>query len=133
MNKIIIAVIVLAVIGVGTYYLVFNKSSDGTPTYSPATQTSTTPTPKNIATETFVNINNFAFIPSSLNIRKGTKVTWVNNDSVPHTITSDSGNLLQSPTLSPGQSFSFTFTTAGNYNYHCSIHTSMESAVIVTN
>jgi plastocyanin len=58
-------------------------------------------------------------------------VTWTNNDSVAHTVTSDSNGLLNSPTLSPGDSYSFTFPNSGSTNYHCNIHTMMRGTVIV--
>lgn len=134
MKKIIIALIVLIIVGAGTYYLVFNKNSASeAPTYTapasnnPVTNTTETPT----AAIVTVSIKNFSFNPPTLTVRTGTKVTWINSDSVSHTVTSDSDNLLNSPTLSPGQSFSFTFTDAGTTSYHCNIHPSMHGKVIV--
>lgn len=138
MKKIIIALIVLAAIAIGTYYLVFNNSSGRTPAYTPAAANNvdpnTSPAPEiPAATNITVEIKNFSFTPAALAIKTGTKVTWTNNDSVPHTITSDSGTLLNSETLSPGQSFSLTFANAGSTNYHCSIHPTMKGSVVVTN
>jgi plastocyanin len=51
----------------------------------------------------------------------GTTVTWTNHDTVPHTVTADDGS-FDSGTLQPGQSYTRTFSSAGNYPYHCSIH-----------
>lgn len=78
-----------------------------------------------------ISIKNFSFSPATLAIKTGTKVTWINDDTVSHTVTSDSGNLLNSGTLSPGQSFSFTFTDTGAVNYHCSIHPMMKGKIVV--
>ncbi|HTE48988.1 MAG TPA: ice-binding family protein, partial [Candidatus Paceibacterota bacterium] len=79
-----------------------------------------------------VEIKDMAFDPSVLNVKTGTKVTWINNDTVPHTVTADSGSLFDSGILSPGQSFSFKFTDLGTVNYHCTVHPSMTGSVTVT-
>jgi plastocyanin len=63
-------------------------------------------------------------------VKAGTKVTWTNKDSVTHTVTADKGAFNSGP-LSPGNNFSFTFTRAGTYSYHCSIHTSMMATIVV--
>ena len=78
------------------------------------------------------SIANFAFSPSVITVKKNTKVTWTNNDSVPHTVTSDSGTLLSSTTLNTGDTYSFTFTQTGTYSYHCTIHPMMKGTVVVT-
>ena len=76
---------------------------------------------------------NLAFNPATLTVKAGTKVTWTNNDSVLHTVTSDSGGVLGSTNIPPGQSFSFTFTAPGTVSYHCAVHPSMKGSVTVTN
>lgn len=76
-----------------------------------------------------VSIQNFAFNPTPLNIKVGTTVTWTNNDPMPHQIKSDTFN---SSALTNGQSFSFTFSTAGQYSYSCAIHPSMHGQIVVT-
>lgn len=84
------------------------------------------------STTTTVNISGFAFSPSAVTIKKGTKVTWINKDTAPHTVTSLSGSTLNSPTLTTGKSFSFTFNTLGTFDYQCNFHTSMTGSVTVT-
>lgn len=78
-----------------------------------------------------VGIVGFAFNPNKLTVKAGTKVIWTNNDGAPHTVTAD-GGAFSSPTLSQGQTFSFTFTTPGTYSYKCAIHPSMTAVVVVT-
>jgi len=78
-----------------------------------------------------VNIQNMAFSPSTLTVPVGTTVTWKNLDNVAHHVVSDTG-AFDSGVLNNGQSFNFTFTKAGNYPYHCSIHPSMTGTIIVT-
>jgi plastocyanin len=79
-----------------------------------------------------VDINHFAFYPLSKIIEKGSSVTWINEDQVSHTVTSDSGNELGSGILAPGDSYTHTFNSAGNFYYHCSIHNSMKGLIIVS-
>jgi plastocyanin len=80
-----------------------------------------------------VTIKNFAFDPSTLTMKAGTTVTWVNNDGASHALASDAGSpeAFSSSSLSTGASFTFTFTRPGTYNYHCSIHPSMTGTIIV--
>ena len=94
-------------------------------TTSPTTQpTSTTPAGQS------VSISGFAFSPATLTVSVGTTVTWTNNDSTTHTVTSDSG-AFSSGNLANGKIYSYTFTTAGTYAYHCAIHTYMKATIIV--
>lgn len=122
MKKIIIAIVILIIVGFGTYYIVFNKNSGGIFEYAPPASNNEGVT---------VDIKNFSFNPSTLTVKTGTKVTWTNNDGAPHTIVSDSNNLFSSPTLFSGQSFSFIFTNSGGTNYHCGIHPTMKGKIIV--
>ena len=67
------------------------------------------------------------YLPLNLEIPINTKVTWTNDDWVPHNIQSQDefGNvidLFNSPPLSTGDKFEFTFEEAGVYNYYCSFH-----------
>ena len=78
-----------------------------------------------------IEISNFAFNPSEIKIKTGDTITWINKDSAPHTVTSDSGNELNSPQLSNGQNYSRTFSNTGTFNYYCSVHPSMKATVIV--
>jgi len=78
-----------------------------------------------------VNIQNLAFSPAALSINAGDTVIWTNNDNMQHTVTSDSGSELGSAALSKGQTYSHTFSAAGTFSYHCSIHTSMKASVTV--
>lgn len=147
MKKSIIIIAVIIVVGVGAYYIFSNGSSNVAPNAPmpsaqlPSVPTSTVPAenaPAAIPVQTpptplnfTVSIKNFSFNPSTVTVKTGTKVTWVNNDGVSHTVTPDSDNLFNSSVLSPGQSFSFTFTDPGSVNYHCKIHPTMKGTVIV--
>ncbi len=129
MNKVIIVIIIVIVIGVVAYYLI-----GGTP--MPAPNSSVSPSPSSTVmtplAKVTVHIKNFAFNPASLAVKSGTEVTWVNDDVAPHTVTSDTGSLLNSGTLGTGKSWSVIFTSPGVAMYHCSIHPMMKGSVMVT-
>ena len=103
------------------------------PVVTPTPQPTPTPTPPPAPTEVTVDIKNYNFNPSPITVKVGTKVTWINGDSVGHTVTSDTDGLLSSGTLSNGGKYSFTFTTPGTTNYHCVPHPNMKGTVVVTN
>src|SRR5689334_8467812 len=85
------------------------------------------------ASGTAVAIRSFAFSPASLTVKVGTTVTWTNQDSDAHTVTSDhSGGPLNSKALNTGGTFSYRFTKAGTYKYLCTIHPFMTATVTVT-
>jgi plastocyanin len=77
-----------------------------------------------------VEIRSFSFQPAQVRITAGTTVRWVNRDQVQHTSTSD-GAGWDSPLLAQDASFSRTFTTAGEFPYHCEPHPNMRGTVIV--
>ena len=79
-----------------------------------------------------VAIKDFAFNPPDLSIKVGTTVTWTNNDGVGHTVTSTDG-VFESGVLAKGQTFSYTFNTAGTFPYHCTPHQNMTATITVTN
>ena len=78
-----------------------------------------------------VSIVNFAFTPSSLSVRVGTRVTFTNRDGTTHTVTAN-GGLFNSGNLPPGQTYSFTFMGRGSFAYHCQIHPMMTGTISVT-
>jgi len=77
-----------------------------------------------------VVIDNFSFKPALLNVKAGTKVTWVNHDDEPHTATDDDKR-FNSKTLDTNDAFSFTFTEPGTYNYFCALHPKMRGQIVV--
>lgn len=78
-----------------------------------------------------VVIRSFAFAPPNIKVAPGVTVTWTNEDDVPHTMTSSTGNELNSPLLSGGEQFSHTFSTPGTYAYLCNPHPWMTGLVTV--
>ncbi len=70
---------------------------------------------------TTVQVVDFTFHADSITIAVGDTVTWSNNSGITHTSTSDTG-VWDSGDMATGSSFSFTFTSAGTFPYHCQIH-----------
>ena len=81
------------------------------------------------ADDTNVTIDNFTFSPAELTVKVGTTVTWKNHDDIPHTVVS--AGKFRSKTLDTDDSFSFTFTAAGDYKYFCSLHPHMTGTIKV--
>jgi plastocyanin len=84
-----------------------------------------------------VKLVNFEFTPAQLTVKVGTTVVWTSEDNAPHTVTADDGS-FDSGNLQKGDSFKFTFTTAGNFPYYCAYHGTaggggMSGTIVVTN
>jgi plastocyanin len=83
-----------------------------------------------------VAMENFVFSPKNLQVKKGTKVVFVNHDSAKHTVTSDTGK-FDSGDIGPGQSYQLQFDTPGQFPYYCRFHgdkggVDMAGVIIVT-
>lgn len=80
-----------------------------------------------------VSIKNHAYGSTSIKVKKGTTVTWKNEDSVEHDVTPDKPDEVfkQSELLGKGKSYSVTFTEAGIYTYYCTPHPYMKGTVEV--
>jgi plastocyanin len=77
-----------------------------------------------------VFIQGSAFNPSTITVTANSTITWTNKDAAAHTVTSNTG-LFSSPTLGRNETFPYTFTIAGSYSYHCTLHPSMTATVKV--
>ena len=75
--------------------------------------------------------NDQSFVPQFISMPIESTVSWTNDDSIQHTITSDEEGLFVSGPISPGDTFDNTFDTPGEFGYHCSIHPWMTGRVMV--
>jgi plastocyanin len=87
------------------------------------------------------SLTDTAFQPNPVQVSVGDTVTWTNDDTQPHTVTSGQngqpdGRFDSSPNfnplMAPGQTFSHTFTEAGEYPYYCALHPNMVGTVSVS-
>ncbi len=90
------------------------------PTPTPTARPTATPTaaPRTVT----VLMQDFAFKDKTLTIERGTTIVWLNKDPAKHTVTSDSGNPLDSKDVQVSRQFSFTFANAGTFAYYCEYH-----------
>jgi len=76
-----------------------------------------------------VEIDDFAFKPKTVRIRRGTKVVFVNRDRAPHTATRrgsfDTGRLRK------GEAAAVRFKRRGTFGYICTIHPFMRGKIVV--
>ena len=77
-----------------------------------------------------------SFTPSEVCIKTNGTVTWTNNDTIFHTISSGSfvngtTNQFVSPILSQSQNFKYTFTAPGNFTYYDPMHPNMNGTIQV--
>jgi plastocyanin len=77
-----------------------------------------------------VIMTNRSYDPQTVTIKVGDTVTWLNDDAPQHDVVADNGE-FKSDLFDKGGTFSFTFTKAGTYPYHCSIHPGMVGTVVV--
>jgi plastocyanin len=138
-KRTVVVIVVILIIGAIAFGLTRNDNKGSTNQNS---STSTSQTSQNDHSQNSnqsptntdsVSIQNFAFLPGDISVKKGTSVTWTNNDGTTHTVSEVDGK--QGPNsgdLNPGAKYSFTFNEAGTFKYRCNIHTDMLGTVTVT-
>jgi plastocyanin len=77
-----------------------------------------------------IRVANLAFSEQTLHVRVGTRVRWVNDDQVQHTVSAEDGS-FDSGLIEPGRSYERVFERPGEYGYHCTPHPFMRARVIV--
>jgi plastocyanin len=85
---------------------------------------------KNVVTHT-VEIRASEFYPSYLVVARGEKVIWVNEDTSPHTVTSQNATELDSAIIPPNQTYYHIFENEGRFSYHCSLRPVLSGEVVV--
>jgi plastocyanin len=128
----------IRVVGLGLIAAVaFVGCASGSSAPSASPSPSPTASPKPVA----ISIKSFAFNPATVEVAKGTTVTWTNEDPINHTVTT--GTPPPSPSLSTGDgrinsgriqatsTFSFTFNEVGTFTYFCAVHPRMVATITV--
>jgi len=77
-----------------------------------------------------VTIDNFTFTAPELTVAVGTTVKWVNHDDIPHTVVEKKLS-FRSKALDTDDAYSYTFATAGTFDYFCGLHPHMVGKIIV--
>lgn len=144
-NKMItaIVIVVLAVIGFGAVALMnkddkpANIANETMTNHSSGTNTDksdTTDTAKSEVIESSnVTYKNFDVAPKTIKVKKGTTVTWTNEDSAKHDVTPDTetAEFKASELFGKGETYKVTFNTVGKYTYYCSPHPYMKGTIEV--
>mgnify|MGYP001404298828 CR=1 FL=1 len=136
MKKMLFVVLAIAIIVIAGILLLpknNNNAQNVTPTPTIADNQNSGVTPSVVDTSTSpktynVTIENFAFLPSNLIIKKGETVNWTNLDTAPHQIKETS---FEGGVITTGQSYSHTFDSTGSFSYYCNIHTTMKGRIVV--
>ncbi len=81
-----------------------------------------------------VDIEDFKFIPQTVNVKAGGTVTFANSDTAKHNAQTDSDadGAFQSKDLLEGDSDAVTFDEPGSYDYYCVYHRFMTGTVEVS-
>ena len=69
-----------------------------------------------------------SFTPSVLTVKRGDSIVWRNQDPFPHTATSSA---FDSQSIAPGQSWTYTANTRGEFSYVCTFHPTMKGMLRV--
>ncbi len=113
------------------------------PAASTTTTTTTTAAPTGAAVKISIvsgaggNQASPGYSPATITLVRGVNatVTWTNNDSASHTVTSSSvpagAQPFDSGNMNSGATFTLTFTVPGNYTYHCAYHGWMSGTIVV--
>jgi plastocyanin len=117
------AVVALAAAGCG--------SSNSSSTSSGSSSSGSTAAASSSGGGVAIKMQNIAFDPKDVTVKVGQKITWTNDDSVDHNVTSQSGESIKSDNFGKGATFSFTPTKAGTINYVCTIHPGMTATLTV--
>jgi plastocyanin len=83
-----------------------------------------------------VSMKDISFKPTELSVKKGTSVTWTNDDDVGHDVTNTGGpgpkfSSGKGGGMQKGDTFKHTFSAPGTYDYVCTVHPNMSAFVIV--
>ena len=78
-----------------------------------------------------IHIKDFMFAPMDLKIPLGTKVTWVNDDQIPHTVM-ETHKVFRSAAMDTDDSFTYQFDNAGTFEYFCALHPQMIGKIVVS-
>jgi plastocyanin len=121
-----------AEVGMIGYLAVLPNSAYSTRTTQTATGQSPVTVPINILSDASTNTSSRGFSPDEVTVVIGLNntIVWTNRDTSPHTVTSN-GGAFDSGNMAPGQTFTFTFTAPGTYEYHCTYHPWMVGTVVV--
>ncbi len=78
-----------------------------------------------------VAMQDYLFSPATATIAVGDTIRWVNKGNAPHNTTADGGAWSSKQLMNTGETFSFTFKSAGTYTYKCTLHPGQNGTIVV--
>jgi plastocyanin len=78
----------------------------------------------------FASITDAGYNPASITIHQGESITWVNQGSLPHSVTADDGSFDSGP-IAPGERAGNTFTELGTFNIHSTMDAAFHGQIVV--
>jgi plastocyanin len=97
---------------------------------APLTVRAARPAAKDAAHAHTVVIEGMRFSPQTLRVHRGDRITWINKDMFPHTVTATDGTFDSHP-LAAGASWTYVARKAGEYDYVCTLHVDMKGKLQV--
>lgn len=107
------------------------RHADKQPAHTKGTAIPLTNTDGAMRATTNVTIAGMQFLPSTIRIKAGQEVAWINKEPIIHAVTSPNNGLLASQRLGLGSIYKHTFETPGIYTYYCALLPAMRGLVIV--
>jgi len=107
------------------------SSDDGSSSTSSAASSTPAASPAPAAAAGKVDIASFKFVPATVTVKAGSKLTFTNSDSAEHTATSDMSGAFDTGALKQGDGKPVSLTRPGRYAYHCDFHPFMHGVVVV--
>lgn len=139
MSSRLITLTVVAVIGLVGFGAIVLKNNDKSTSTKTDTATTSTNNNQNTAQSSsdaqtnMITYKGFAVVQKAIKVKKGTTVTWTNQDSAKHDVTpaNETEEFKASGLFGKGETYSVTFNTVGTYSYYCSPHPYMKGSVEV--
>lgn len=140
MNSKLISTVVVGVLVLVAFGAVMMKDDDKIPSDMDmaTTHQDSTTSPDSMSSDmqetNMVTYKNFAVVQKTIKVKKGTTVTWTNEDNAKHDVTpeTETAEFKATELFGKGESKSITFNTVGKFNYICSPHPYMKGTVEVT-
>ena len=76
-----------------------------------------------------VVIEGMAYVPAVVKVKKGDRITWVNKDFFPHTVTA-ANRSFDSGEIATGKSWTYTVSARGKQAYVCTLHPAMKGQIV---
>jgi plastocyanin len=84
-----------------------------------------------LGTSDVIGMKSLRFRPDHVQVPVGQKITWHNDESVPHDVKADSGASFSSESFGKDGTFSWTPEKAGTVRYECTLHPGMDGTIDV--